>query len=77
MVRRKVREYMQAGSREVWVLDQVHTTGGIRVLQGTDALESPLLPGFRATVAEFLIGLGRSPIMERKYWPLDPSISDD
>jgi Uma2 family endonuclease len=56
-VRRKVREYLRAGSSEVWLVDHsngevlVHATAGIRVLQGDDNLESPLLPGFRADVA--------------------------
>ena len=56
--RGKVREYLGAGSAEVWLLDhanrevQVHTAGGIRVLQGTDILETPLLPEFRVAVAE-------------------------
>ena len=56
-VRRKVREYLRVGSSEVWLVDHssgevlVHATAGIRVLQGDDNLESPLLPGFRADVA--------------------------
>jgi Uma2 family endonuclease len=59
-VRRKVRDYLSAGSREVWLLDHangeilVHKSSGIQVLQGTDALESPLLPGFSVTVAGLL-----------------------
>jgi Uma2 family endonuclease len=60
-VRRKVRDYLRAGSKEVWLLDHangellVHTRGGIRVLQGTDVLESPLLPGFSAAVADLVV----------------------
>jgi Uma2 family endonuclease len=56
-VRRKVRDYLSAGTSEVWLIDdangevQVHTGTGIRILQGTDALESPLLPGFSAVAA--------------------------
>ena len=56
--RGKVREYLGAGSAEVWLFDhanrevQVHTRGGIRVLQGMDILETPLLPGFRVAVSE-------------------------
>jgi len=59
-VRRKVLDYLRAGSREVWLLDHsnaeilVNNTTGIHVLQGTDALESPLLPGFSVSVAEVL-----------------------
>ena len=59
--RRKVREYLNAGSKEVWLLDRangevlVHTSGGIRVLQGADVLASLLLPGFAASVAELVV----------------------
>ena len=59
-MRRKVRDYLRGGSKEVWLLDhangevQVHTNAGIRVLQGDEALESPLLPGFAVKVAELL-----------------------
>ena len=61
-VRRKVREYLAAGSQEVWLLDYssgeilVHTSGGIRVLQGNDVLETPVLPGFKGTVTDLLAG---------------------
>ncbi|MSV28420.1 MAG: Uma2 family endonuclease [Bryobacterales bacterium] len=50
--RRKVRDYLGAGSREVWLLDHVaaevcvHTAGNVRLIGGTGTLESPLLPGF-------------------------------
>ena len=59
-VRRKVREYLRGGSKEVWLLDHtncemlIHADAGIRVLQGTDVVESPLLPGFSAAVADLL-----------------------
>ena len=59
-VRRNVRDYLRAGSKEVWLLDHsngellVHTDGGIRVLQGSDALESPLLPGFSVAIADLV-----------------------
>jgi Uma2 family endonuclease len=62
-VRRKVRDYLRAGGKEVWLLDHandevlVHTNTGIRVLQGTDVLESPLLPGFSAAVADLVVNL--------------------
>ena len=60
-VRRKVRDCLRAGSQEVWLLDHanaevlVHTNAGIRVLQGSDVLESPLLPGFSAAVADLVV----------------------
>jgi Uma2 family endonuclease len=59
--RRKVRDYLRAGSEEVWLLDHangevlVHTGKGIRVLQGTDVLDSPLLPGFAVAVADLVL----------------------
>jgi Uma2 family endonuclease len=62
-VRRSVRDYLRAGSKEVWLLDHangevlVHTATGIRMLQGTDILESGLLPGFSAAVAELVVNL--------------------
>ena len=64
-VRRKVRDYLRAGSKEVWLLDHanrevlVHTSTGIRVLLETDALESPLLAGFSAIVADLVVNLYR------------------
>jgi Uma2 family endonuclease len=60
-VRRRVRDYLRAGGKEGWLLDHVnsevlvHTGTGIRVLQGTDVLESPLLPGFSAAVADLVV----------------------
>jgi Uma2 family endonuclease len=61
-VNRKIRDYLGAGSTEVWILDHenaevfVHTKAGIRLLVGNDALESPLLPGFAASVNDLLAG---------------------
>jgi Uma2 family endonuclease len=61
-VNRKIREYLGTGSSEVWILDYdngevfVHTKAGIRLLAGNDALESPLLPGFAASVNDLLAG---------------------
>ncbi len=62
-VHRRVREYLVAGSKEVWILDQengelfVHTAPAvIRVLLHDGVLESPLLPGFCAPVRELLNG---------------------
>lgn len=60
-VRRKVRDYLGSGTREVWLLDHangellVHSPTGIRVLQGTDALTSPLLPELSVTVARLVV----------------------
>jgi len=60
-LRRKIRDYLRGGSKEVWVVDRsngevlVHTSVNIRVLQGTDVLDSPLLPGFRARVADLVL----------------------
>ena len=62
-VTRKVRDYLSAGSKEVWLLDQengevqVRTKSGIRLLQAGDLLESPLLPGFAVPVADLLAGV--------------------
>ena len=59
-VRRKVRDYLRGGSKEGWLLDHlngealVHTSGGIRILQGNDLLESPVLPGFSVSVADVM-----------------------
>ena len=62
-VRRKALEYLAGGSREVWQLDHenreifVQTDSGIRLLRGSTAvLESPLLPGFSASVTALLAG---------------------
>ena len=58
--RRRVREYLRAGSQEVWLLDHsngeivIHTATGMRLLQEADQLESPLLPGFSVAVADLL-----------------------
>ena len=62
-VRRKVRDYLRAGSKEVWLLDHangevlIETATGIHVLQGTDVLESGLLPGFSVAVTELVVNL--------------------
>jgi Uma2 family endonuclease len=59
---RKVREYLNSGSQEVWLLDsenlelQVRTKAAIRVLNTGDVLESLLLPGFSIAVAALLAG---------------------
>ena len=62
-VRRRVREYLRAGGKEVWLLDHknaeilVHTSTGIQVMHGSDILVSPLLPGFSTAVAELVVNL--------------------
>ena len=62
-VRRKVRDYLSAGSHEVWLLDPlngevlVYTGAGIRLLQGAEVLKSPLLPGFSAVISALVSGL--------------------
>ncbi len=62
-VRRKVLDYLRGGSKEVWLLDHangemlVHTNAGIRVLGATDVLDSPVLPGFRAAVADLVVNV--------------------
>ena len=59
-VRRKVRDYLRAGTHEVWLVDHangevlVHTNSGIQVLQAADPVSSPLLPGFAVTVSDLL-----------------------
>jgi Uma2 family endonuclease len=59
-LRHKVRDYLRGGSREVWLLDhsngevQVNTSSGIRVLEASDVLDSPLLPGFGVKVADLI-----------------------
>ena len=61
-VSRRVREYLGAGSKEVWPIDHangellVRTNAGIRLLQGSDLLDSPLPPGFVVNVAGLLSG---------------------
>jgi Uma2 family endonuclease len=60
-VRRKVRDCLRADSQEVWLVDHsnaevlVHTKTEIRVLQRSNVLESPLLPGFNAAVADLVV----------------------
>jgi len=57
---RKIRDYFSAGSREVWVLDPengevtVRIKSEARIIEGTDILETPLLPGFSVSVATLL-----------------------
>lgn len=57
----KALEYLDAGTREVWLFDNtnaeifVQTASDIRLLRAKDTLESPLLPGFSHTVSELLV----------------------
>ncbi len=57
-VHRKVKEYRLAGASEVWLLDEsnqevfVHSADGIRRFEESEAIETPLLPGFSANIAE-------------------------
>jgi Uma2 family endonuclease len=57
---RKIRDYLGAGSQEVWILYHenrelsIHTKTGIRLLVEDQAIESPLLPGFAVTLADLL-----------------------
>ena len=61
-VNRKVRDYLSAGSREVWLLDSentelhVRTRGDSRVLEGNATLVTPLMPGFSVGVATLFAG---------------------
>jgi Uma2 family endonuclease len=61
-VNRKIRDYLGAGSTEVWILDYdngevfVHTKAGIRMLVANETLKSPLLPGFAVQVSDLLAG---------------------
>ncbi len=58
-VEAKWHEWLAAGAVEIWILDPVHRTvrvhradGGYAFLRGTDALTTPLLPGFAVPVAD-------------------------
>ena len=59
-VNRKVKDYLKAGSQEVWLLDtenielHIRTHTAIRLLLGKDSLQSPLLPGFTVSVETLL-----------------------
>lgn len=56
----KVNDYLAGGSQEVWLVDHVNgevlvydRAGKVRRLRGDAVLESPLLPGFAAPIAQF------------------------
>lgn len=59
-VGKKVMQYLDAGAREVWVVDpkkrQIHTYAGSpptsRIVDGDGPLTSPLLPGFALPLVE-------------------------
>ena len=59
---RKVLEYLDAGSQEVWLLDQangevqVRTNIGIRLHKMSDTLDSALLPAFKVAISDLLAG---------------------
>ena len=56
-INRKALAYLAGGSREVWLVDienleiLVQTATAIRLLRGTELLETPLLSGFSASVS--------------------------
>jgi Uma2 family endonuclease len=60
-LRRKVRDYLRAGTKEIWLLDysngelMIQTKTGILALQGAEVLESSLVPGFSVPVADLLL----------------------
>lgn len=60
-VNRRVHNFLDAGSQEIWLVDTengdvlIHARDGIRSIQATQKLESPLLPGFSVLVAELLM----------------------
>lgn len=60
---RRALDYLAAGSREVWLLDNtnaevfVQTDTDIRLLRGKDVLESPLLPRFSHAVSDIQVSL--------------------
>lgn len=59
-VNRKISEYLDSGSQEVWIIDpanqtmMIHTREGARILKAGDSLTSPVLPGFSMRIAELL-----------------------
>ena len=60
-VRRKTRDYLDAGSKEVWIIDHanaeaaVHTAAGVRYTRGVEILASPVLPGFELEVSKLFV----------------------
>jgi Uma2 family endonuclease len=60
LVHRKLKQYFQAGVKEVWLIDPEDRTGEIwtgpslpqHELTASDSIESPLLPGFSVTLQE-------------------------
>jgi Uma2 family endonuclease len=63
MIHRKLKQYFEAGVKEVWMIDADARTVEIwtdpalpdHELTATDALTSPLLPGFALPVGELFV----------------------
>jgi Uma2 family endonuclease len=60
---RKKDRYLRAGTTEVWLISSearevaIYTARTVRVLRGTDAITTDLLPGFSVTVERLFQGL--------------------
>src|ERR1700722_2411488 len=60
---RKKERYLRAGTSEVWLIAPeieevaIHTARTVRVLRGTDTIETDLLPGFSITVERLIQNL--------------------
>ena len=64
-ISRKVRQYLDNGFLQVWVVEPSSRTCAIytpdapgKILRESDTIEiGPLLPGFRCKVADFFVGI--------------------
>jgi Uma2 family endonuclease len=60
---RKKGRYLRSGTSEVWLISPeareiaIYTQGGGRILRGSDAITTGLLPGFTITVENLFQGL--------------------
>ena len=60
---RKVEAYLEAGTKEVWVVYPdgqniyLHTPSGIRRLSATDRLTTPLLPDWSIAISDLFASL--------------------